>query len=318
MKQYNGTLATFLSSLRGNPDATCAFADCYTISIMTPANAAQTPYFQNTATGNYTNFYFTSADVNVSDTVNLYLANSVLVSGLKYKSTTGVDVDQQTINISARPTDTVSLVINGSSTNQYSGLPWLQAIRNGILDGALIQRKRVFMDSWATMNYQGDVILFSGRVSDIHSIGRTSAEVTVDSDLTLLNIQMPRNMFSPQCVHVLYDSGCQVPRSPMSGTVASGSTINTIIWPYSSSDYAQGAIYFETGVNTGASRTISSGSSSALALAYPLENTPAVGDTFSVVLGCDHTMATCQNRFNNLTNFRGFPFVPNAMTAFQG
>ncbi len=45
-------------------------------------------------------------------------------------------------------------------------------------------------------------------------------------------------------------------------------------------------------------------------LAYPRVNAPATGDAFTVYQGCDHTMATCKAKFNNLANFRGFPFVP--------
>jgi hypothetical protein len=34
------------------------------------------------------------------------------------------------------------------------------------------------------------------------------------------------------------------------------------------------------------------------------------GDGFTVYYGCDHTPGTCQSKFNNLANFRGFPSVP--------
>ena len=36
---------------------------------------------------------------------------------------------------------------------------------------------------------------------------------------------------------------------------------------------------------------------------------PSPGDAFTVAAGCDHTQATCQGTFNNLPNFRGFPYV---------
>ena len=47
-----------------------------------------------------------------------------------------------------------------------------------------------------------------------------------------------------------------------------------------------------------------------LTLGYPLQSTPAPGDTFTVYYGCDHTPGTCQSKFNNLANFRGFPYIP--------
>jgi uncharacterized phage protein (TIGR02218 family) len=45
-----------------------------------------------------------------------------------------------------------------------------------------------------------------------------------------------------------------------------------------------------------------------LPLAFPY--TPQVGDTFTLTAGCDHRKDTCKNKFNNLVNFRGEPFVP--------
>ena len=49
---------------------------------------------------------------------------------------------------------------------------------------------------------------------------------------------------------------------------------------------------------------------------YPLPSTPATGDAFTVAFGCDHTRGTCQGKFNNLVNFRGFPFVPPPQIAY--
>lgn len=37
---------------------------------------------------------------------------------------------------------------------------------------------------------------------------------------------------------------------------------------------------------------------------------PQAGDTFTLIAGCDRNLSTCINRFNNLLNFRGEPYVP--------
>ena len=34
------------------------------------------------------------------------------------------------------------------------------------------------------------------------------------------------------------------------------------------------------------------------------------GDTFTVTAGCDKQFATCQAKFDNAVNFRGFPHIP--------
>ena len=44
---------------------------------------------------------------------------------------------------------------------------------------------------------------------------------------------------------------------------------------------------------------------------------PGVGDTFSVVAGCEKSFATCRTRFGNALNFRGFPHLPGNDLAYS-
>jgi hypothetical protein len=40
-----------------------------------------------------------------------------------------------------------------------------------------------------------------------------------------------------------------------------------------------------------------------------------IGDQFQLLPGCDRTLATCTNVFNNAIHFGGFPFIPTPETA---
>lgn len=282
MKSASSALIAYLNRLRAQTDALVLMADCFTFTLLSGLILT-----------------YTNADVPIALNGYSYLANSILVDGLHYKCSIGLDVDQQKITIAARPTDTVE------------GVPFLQALRNGVFDGCEIKRERAFLTSWTAAPI-GSVILFKGRLGTIDGIGRTSAQATVNSDLVLLDINMPRNLYAPACGHVLYDSGCGLVKNAFgaSGTVGAGSTNITINWSGASSAYAQGSITFSSGINAGKTATIKQAAASALSLAYPLVNAPATGDAFTVYQGCDHTMATCQSKFNNLANFRGFPFIP--------
>ena len=123
----------------------------------------------------------------------------------------------------------------------------------------------------------GTVILFKGRVAQIDAIGRTSAQVTVASDLVLLDIDMPRTSLVADCKHVLYDSGCGLARGTYSasGTVGAAGRLTTITWTGATTAYTQGddrlhfgRQYRRHGDDQG--RATSSG----LMLAYPLPNAP--------------------------------------------
>ncbi len=292
MRACTGTLAVYLNSLRASRDAQAFVADCFTFKLLTGAILT-----------------YTNADLPVTLNGYVYTANSILVDGLRAKCTTGLSVDQQQITIAARQIDTIG------------GIPFLQAVRNGVLDGAEIQRERAFLRSWSVADLAapiGSVILFKGRVGSVDSIGRTSAEITVNSDLVLLDLDMPRNVYAPNCQHVHYDSGCGLVKSGYSanGVVGAGSSGAQINWSNASSVYAQGAITFTSGPNTGARSNIKAADGAAVYLSYPLQNAPTIGDAFTVSQGCDHTMATCKSKFNNLTKFRGFPYVPSPMFAY--
>ncbi len=248
---------------------------------------------------------YTSADVPIALNGYTYLANSVLIDGLQYKCAVGLDVDQQQITVSARVSDTLG------------GVPFLQAIRNGVLDGCEIQRERAFLTSWSAAPL-GSVILFKGRVGTVDNVGRTTAQITVNSDLVLLDMDMPRNLYSPQCVHVLYDSGCGLVKSAYgaTGAVGTGSTSSTIVWSGATQNFAQGTILFSSGQNAGVSANIKSVGAGLLILSAALPNVPIEGDSFAAYQGCAHTKAACQTQFNNVAHFRGFPFIPPPAAAY--
>jgi uncharacterized phage protein (TIGR02218 family) len=282
MKSVSPALLAYLNGLRPTSDAPLLTADCFTIWL---------------ATG--TVLTYTDLDMPVSLNGFVYQANSVLISGLKYRASCGVNVDSQQVTIYARTSDTIG------------GVPFLQAMQQGLLDGAEVQREKAFFSAWGAAPI-GSVILFKGRVTQIDSIGRTSAQATVASDLVLLDVDMPRNIYQANCQHVLYGNGCGLAAGTYStaGTVATGTTQARINWATVDIRYQQGTIAFTSGANTGVTATIKSAGTGWMQLAYPLPYAPAVGDGFVAAFGCDRTMGTCQSRFNNLAQFRGFPYVP--------
>lgn len=288
MRSASTLLIDLLNGFRAQPDSQVVMADCYTFTLLDGLVLT-----------------YTNADVPIALNGYTFLANSVLVDGLRFKCAAGLDVDQQQITISAKSSDTVR------------GVSFLQALREGVFDGCEIQRERAFMTSWGATPV-GSVVLFKGRVATIDNVGRTTAQITVNSDLVLLDINMPRNLYQPNCVHVLYDSGCSLVKEAYatSGTVGEGSSVSIIKCTAASPAFSQGTLLFSSGINAGVSANIKAADSESLHLSYPLETAPSPGDAFTAYQGCDHTMGTCQTKFANLANFRGFPFVPPPAAAY--
>ncbi len=285
MKPASSTLIVYLNAARADADVQLLFADAFTFTLRSGLILC-----------------YTNADVGFAYGGATYLANSVLVDGLKYKASVGLEVDQQQITVAALSTDTIS-----------GGAPFLQALRDGAFDGCEVERDRVFFSDRIGGTAIGAVALFKGRLGTVDQIGRTSAKLTVNSDLVLLDIDMPRNIYQPTCLHTLYDSGCALIKNAFgtNGAVGGGSTAAVINWTGANGNFQQGSITFTSGVNVGVTANVNAvAAGTSLTLGYPLQSVPAPGDTFTVYYGCDHTPGTCQSKFNNLPNFRGFPYVP--------
>lgn len=103
----------------------------------------------------------------------------------------------------------------------------------------------------------------------------------------------------------------------VNGAAGAGSTSNTINTSVAAAGHVQGSLVWTSGANANLRSTVKSvNAGSALNLMYPLPFAPATGDAFTVAFGCNHTQATCQGTFNNLANFRGFPYVPPPQLAY--
>jgi len=73
-----------------------------------------------------------------------------------------------------------------------------------------------------------------------------------------------------------------------------------------------GKITFRTGNNAGIGMEVRGYllTGTAIELWQPMPFTFTVGDTYELVAGCDKTLETCRDKFDNLINFGGFPHLP--------
>ena len=215
----------------------------------------------------------------------------------KTKVVIGVQVDELDIKVYPEPTDLIG------------DLPFLEAAWQGQLDGALLQLERAFMPAYGDTSL-GTVVLFSGRISDI-DCSRTGIDMKCRSHLELLNIQMPRRLWQASCTHIFGGPMCQFNRASLAVTFSAGAgSTQTVITgaPSSTTPFGLGTITGTTGANAGYSRTVAgfvSGGTVTVKLAFlsPVAN----GDEFQLLPGCDRTIATCTNVFNNAVHFGGFP-----------
>lgn len=79
---------------------------------------------------------------------------------------------------------------------------------------------------------------------------------------------------------------------------------------YAQGYFSYGMLTWLTGQNAGYRMDVRQSSVGSITLALPMPYPISVGDTYTVVAGCDKTAATCKGRYNNFINFRGEPYIP--------
>lgn len=85
--------------------------------------------------------------------------------------------------------------------------------------------------------------------------------------------------------------------------------------------FALGTLHWLTGTNTGREAEVMGhaivGADVKITLLETLIRPIEVGNTFDIVAGCDKRFETCQAKFVNVINFRGFPHIPGQDTIIR-
>lgn len=289
MKTASTILKNYLLAQMASADSVTQYADCYKFTLQTG-----------------TSLYYTTADVPITYDGNTYLANNVLVSGLKYRSTIGLSSDTQEIDISA------------ASSVELNGVSFMGAIASGLFEYCQIERYRVYFYDYVGGSMVDGVLLYKGHIVTVEECGRLSAKLSVTDDLSLLEQDSPRNAYLLTCNNVLYSTECGVNRNSYktSTTVGDGSTRSILLTSAVLAQHVGGYIQFTSGNNTGLQFTIKDVNPGvSITLTYPISLPIADGDGFDIFYGCDRLLATCTSRFSNSLRFRGFPYIPPAQFA---
>jgi hypothetical protein len=322
MRPATTALQTLLASW--GPDVDIQMADLYQFTL------------QGGEVLGYSSFQTAlSAPAPNTDTPLLYFALGPPIERTKITEKIGVEVGHIDVTVYAGPNDELGL--GGTLT-------WQAALHAGLFDGAWCRVWRAYITPPATV--VGTISRFFGRVGEVE-VGRTKTRIQVNSLTDLLTVQMPRRLFQAGCPLVFgenltagscsYDRiagknalgvstgigqeliTCQVSTDHVD--TSNQSVIYTRFAPSPSTAYDNGSIIGLTGANARYTRTLGKIGFNAyfdtIGALYPIYFLkpwifPVVAgtDTFQLLPGCDHTLATCTNTFQNQLRYGGFPDVP--------
>jgi uncharacterized phage protein (TIGR02218 family) len=242
----------------------------------------------------------TSADGDIVHLGNTYSVGTVRIQRGDITTAVGVEVSDVE----------VTLLCNADS--QINGVAAQLFAKNGGFDGALIKIELLVMPTYGDVS-AGAIHLFEGIVTDCKP-DLAKVALTVSAHTILLNAMAPKKVYQPTCVHTLFDSQCTLTKASftVSSSVSAGSSTTQLLCglAQAATYFAMGTLSFTSGANAGASRVVRTYAPGTVNLAYPLDNAPATGDTFTITPGCDKLRTTCAAKFSNEANFLAWEYMP--------
>jgi hypothetical protein len=82
--------------------------------------------------------------------------------------------------------------------------------------------------------------------------------------------------------------------------------------------FDHGTITFNSGANSGLSMEVKAYAPGVITLMLPMPFAVVAGDAYTIKAGCNQAFETCQQRFGNVVNYRGFPNLPQSKIYRRG
>lgn len=189
-------------------------------------------------------------------------------------------------------------------------------LANGLYDNAKIE---LYLVNWQAP--EDHTIIKSGNIGEVR---RGALSFMAEVRGLAHHLQQPQGrLFQSTCDAQVGDSRCMINLDNQTymalATVSEINADQTIktddLAIYSSNWFRGGKLTWLSGANTGAivevkNHQISTDGPASINLWHTLAKNPELGDEFNITVGCNKALKTCQQKFNNQINFRGFPHIP--------
>lgn len=151
-------------------------------------------------------------------------------------------------------------------------------------------------------------VIWSGRVLNCEWTGSTASLNCEPISSSLQRVGL-RRMYQRQCPHVLYGTACGVNKSSFNAVATLSAVSGVTLTSTAFDGFADG--YFAGGfIEFGSERRfITEHTGGTITINLPLYELE-VGDAVTAYAGCNHSLTTCHDKFNNALNYGGMPYIP--------
>lgn len=230
----------------------------------------------------------------------------LVVDGLTYRAAPGM---VPSAIVRDDTLDAPVMAVEGALSHAAIGARDLMA---GRYDGA---RVAVFAIDWEARG--APVPIATGRIGGVETRrGSFSAELlggAVQLDAPVVEAT------SPGCRATLGDRRCRVAMAGRRRIVRVTAHEGARLSLAGGAQFARGQLRWIGGANSGLAAVILGGDADGVTLEQP-PRFDATGAMVELREGCDGTLATCRDRFDNVANFRGEPYLPgiDLLTRYPG
>ncbi len=187
----------------------------------------------------------------------------------------------------------------------------------GRYDGARVE---LFLVNWAVPEQN---LLLNMR--EIGEVSRAGGEFRAELRSLTHRLDQPQGrLYGRRCDARLGDERCRVDLSAwcsngqVSDIVDESRVVVSGLSDFAAGFFDRGTMTFSGGPTVDVETHVKkAGGLAVIGFWLPLDVPIAVGRGFSITAGCDKSFATCQSRFSNQLNFRGFPHVPGTDFAYS-
>lgn len=158
-------------------------------------------------------------------------------------------------------------------------------------------------------------VYWTGTVGNVRGTDAVTAEVLGLPITKTLRRTGLRACWEVGCIHALYDGGCKADKELFKTvatiTALTGTTVTLdTLGAFPGDNYIGGYLEWEaTDEGTIDRRAIEGYAGGTTLTILTTTDRLVVGQGVSIFLGCNLTTETCKNRFDNLENYGGFPFM---------
>lgn len=282
------------------------------LSFLASASSAEKAYRADLYTFTLvdgTIYRLTNADVSLTYGGNTWTADGSVLKRSNIRKTCRMEVDTLNVELSALTS------LGGKTIGRMA--------KEGDFYAGRLKLDHLVGPDLPTALFYGPILAYyEGRIAGTQ-LSNNVVRMAVESDIAALDrTTLPRFRFDLMCAHAVYDANCTLNKASFTDTGTASGTLTTLqvqttaaaIIARAADYYNLGVLRFTSGALSGQRQAVKafsvSGGVATFTMQLPFTAAPVAADAFSVYPGCDRTLNTCVDKFNNRANFRGFTHVP--------